>query len=236
MASVLIVESDPAVRRLLVDRFTREEYRVVADVESFSAADLTALGPDLLVLNVAGNGDLEPLPLLRSRSSVPTVVLLSQAGDHDAASALDAGADDVLCKPLSMRDLMARCRAVLRRSGTVGTRPLLEYTGLVIDRSTRLVTIEGGHSVELPHREFDLLVYLAASPGQVFSRDQILEHVWGSSGAWQDTATVTEHIYRLRRHLGPIGGCCISTVRSVGYRFIPPAHPRCCRGRPAPPR
>jgi two-component system response regulator ResD len=205
MASVVIVESDPTVRRLIVERFAREGHEILADRGHVAVADLATFAPDLLVLEVPACSDLEPLRTVRRRSQVPTVVLLAAAGDEDEAVTLDAGADDVLRKPLSLRDLMARCRAVLRRSGRSGEAGVLTFSCLTIDRSTRLVHVRGEPPIELPHREFDLLVYLASSPGQVFSREQLLEQVWGSSEAWQGTATVTEH--------------------SIGYRFTPPGEP-----------
>jgi two-component system response regulator ResD len=233
MASVLIVEADPTVRRLIVERFRREDHEILAERNRLTVADLATFAPDLLVLEVEAGADLEALRLVRRRSQVPTIVVLAAESDHDEVAALDAGADDVLRKPLSLRDLMARSRAVLRRGGMRRDGGTLEFPCLVIDRATRLVHVGGEPPIELPHREFDLLVHLADSPGQVFSREQLLEHVWGSSDAWQGTATVTEHVYRLRRHLGPAMENCISTVRSVGYRFTPPAADHRPRRAPA---
>jgi DNA-binding response OmpR family regulator len=237
MARVLVVERDPAVRRLIVERLGREEHEVVADRDHLIAADLATLVPDLIVLELPED-ELEPLPLVRRHSKVPTVAILTPRGPQREADVLDAGADDVLRKPLSLRDLVARCNAVLRRAGPRLGSTRLEFEGLVIDRSSRLVEVAGHGTVELPHREFDLLVHLANAPGRVFSREQLLQSVWDASDVWLGTATVTEHVYRLRRHLGPVGARCISTVRSVGYRFNPtpvlsPRERRASRTRPA---
>jgi two-component system phosphate regulon response regulator PhoB len=137
------------------------------------------------------------------------------------------GADDYVVKPFSPGELLARIQSVLRRS-----RPAqraahavtggLRFGDLWIDRRSREVEC-GGQLVELTAKEFDLLVFLATSPRQVFSRRQLLEHVWSSSGDWQDEATVTEHVHRLRPKIttDPDGPPRIVTVRGVGYRFEP---------------
>lgn len=222
MARVLIIEADDAVRRLVAERFTREGHHVLADRSELLTIDLSSLAPDLLVLELADPTELDPLTLVRRHSLVAVVAMLGVASRQNDADVLDAGADDVVRKPLSLRDLMARCRAVLRRTDSALETVRLEFDGLTIDRASRLVDIGGHGLLELPHREFDLLAHLAASPGQVFSREQLLQAVWDSSEAWQGSATVTEHVYRLRRHLGAPAQGCIATVRSVGYRFSPP--------------
>jgi len=219
---VVIVESDPTLRKLIVERYQRDGHQVLADVGRLVIADVVAHNPELLVLEAPAGAELERVTLVRRRTAVPMVVVLGLDCEHSDADVLDAGADDVLRKPLSLRDLMARCRALLRRTSGTPSGGVLEFPGLRIDRSTRLVHLDGRGPLELAHREFDLLAHLAASPRQVFSREQLLAAVWGSSDAWQGTATVTEHIYRLRRRLGPLGDACLVTVRSVGYRFNPP--------------
>lgn len=221
MNGVLVVEGDPVMRRLVVERLERVGLAVLAQRSELIVSDLAVLDPDLVVLELTADADLAPLLMLRRHTDVATIVLLPTDGEPDVATALDAGADDGVTKPISLRELGARATAVLRRARG-RTSKLLEFPGLVIDRSTRLVEVAEAGVVELPQREFDLLAYLASAPGQVFSREQILEQVWGSSEAWRGTATVTEHVYRLRRRLGPVGAHCISTVRSVGYRFTPP--------------
>lgn len=218
MSGALVVESDPVLRRLIVERLERGGLVVLGQRPELIVSEVAVLNPDLVVLDLPPLGDVGPLATLRRHTDVPTVVLVPMEGEPDVATALEAGADDGLTKPISLRELGARAAAVLRRSGDRQAR-VLEFPGLVIDRATRLVELGDGEAIELPQREFDLLAHLASSPGQVFSREQLLEHVWGSSASWQGTATVTEHVYRLRRRLGPTGARCISTVRSVGYRF-----------------
>ena len=142
---------------------------------------------------------------------------------------LKAGADDYVVKPFSAAELSARIESVLRRSSAREAAALapaaapdrrLVFDGLVVDLQTREVTV-GPDKVEMTAKEFDLLAFLAASPRQVFSREQLLHQVWGSSSDWQSDATVTEHVRRLRRKIedDPDSPRWITTVRGVGYRF-----------------
>jgi DNA-binding response OmpR family regulator len=140
----------------------------------------------------------------------------------DALDVVDAGADDFLVKPFSPRELVTKTRALLRRhSARAGAPRPLVFDGLVIDVAAREVTVRG-ETVELPAREFDLLVFLASSPRQVFSRTQIMAHVWSVDDGL-GTATVTEHVRRLRTRIeaDPASPRWIQTVWSVGYRFTP---------------
>jgi DNA-binding response OmpR family regulator len=123
-------------------------------------------------------------------------------------------------KPCSLPELEARIRAVLRRGQATHTATRIEHDGLVIDRGAHRVDVDG-RVVELTPKEFDLLVFLAATPDQVFTREELLEHVWGSTQEWQDPATVTEHVRRLRLKLEPDPAAprWLHTVRGIGYRF-----------------
>lgn len=235
MNTVVVIEPDAVVRRLVAERLDRIGLDVIAQRAQLVIGELAALAPDLVILDLAAEDDLGPLATLRRHSDVATIVLLPMEGGPDIATALEGGADDGVVKPLSLRELGARAMALLRRARSRGAT-LLVFPGLVIDRSTRLVDVGENGLLELPQREFDLLAYLASAPGQVFTREQILEKVWASSDLWQDTATVTEHIYRLRRRLGPLGTHCIGTVRSVGYRFIPPGMAPATSRHPGAPR
>jgi DNA-binding response OmpR family regulator len=140
----------------------------------------------------------------------------------DALDIVDAGADDYLVKPFSQRELLTKMRALLRRKERgEGLQHALVFEGLRIDTGAREVTVRG-ELVDMPAREFDLLVFLASSPRQVFSRMQIMEHVWSEDGGY-GTATVTEHVRRLRARIeaDPSTPRWIQTVWSVGYRFTP---------------
>ena len=134
---------------------------------------------------------------------------------------LDLGADDFVAKPYSTAELEARMRAVLRRYCAMPTTTL-NHGELVVDQGTRRVTV-GASEVVMTRKEFDLLAFLAAAPGLVFSRDDLLERVWGSDGRWQGRSTVTEHIRRVRLKIesDPGSPTWITTIRGIGYRFAP---------------
>jgi DNA-binding response OmpR family regulator len=147
------------------------------------------------------------------------------AEEADRVIGLKMGADDYVTKPFSAAELSARIESVLRRAAMRGTPEAtsrLTFDGLAIDLVTREVSV-AGEKAEMTAKEFDLLAYLAGSPRQVFSREQLLQQVWGSSSHWQSDATVTEHVRRLRRKIevDPDNPRWIATVRGVGYRFEP---------------
>jgi DNA-binding response OmpR family regulator len=183
--------------------------------------------PDLMVLDLSlpGVGGLDVLRRVRegegTAAPLPVIVLSGRSGETDRIIGLDLGADDYLVKPFSPGELAARVRSLLRRSrpGAVSARPA---DGLWVDETSRDVTLDGG-PVELTAKEFDLLAFLARHPRQVFTRAQLLQHVWGSAKGWQSEATVTEHVHRLRQKLGSRadGRPIVQTVRGVGYRLEP---------------
>jgi two-component system alkaline phosphatase synthesis response regulator PhoP len=132
---------------------------------------------------------------------------------------LNLGADDFVAKPYSFAELEARVRAVLRR-GSNAPSTTIDLGELVVDRGTRTVTL-GERAVPMTRKEFDLLAFLAAAPGRVFSREDLLERVWGSTSRWQGRSTVTEHVRRIRIKIeqDPEHPKWITTVRGIGYRF-----------------
>jgi len=244
-ARLLIVEDDEEMRRLLEALLKTEGYEVQSAGDSASAiAEVAKNEPDLVLLDIM-LGDEDGRTILgeiRRMSDLPVVFLTGRAHEIDRIAGLKMGADDYVVKPFSAGELAARVESVLRRSRRGQYAPAPGATtaqnnsrsptmarGIVmgelhIDPVTREVKV-AGRLVDLTAREFDLLVFLAQSPRQVFSRAQLLDHVWASSSDWQTEATVTEHIRRLRRKIeaDPDNPLWITTVRGVGYRFEPAA-------------
>ncbi len=219
---IVVAEEDPTLLRVLADRLTSEGFDVRAvDTPARLGECADDLDADLVVSSVTEQGPR--LQMVRQRSDVLFVAILPRGtAVMDALDVMDAGADDVLVKPFSPREVVTRMRALLRRRSAVDDGPArLVFDDLVIDVPAREVTIRGEH-VELPAREFDLLVFLASSPRQVFSRSQIMSHVWSVDDGL-GTATVTEHVRRLRARIekDPANPRWIQTVWSVGYRFTP---------------
>ena len=225
-ARILIVDDEDAVRTLLRRLLTMQSYDVVEAEDGPTALKLLrSERPDMVLLDVSlpVQDGLEVLAHVRKESDVPVILVTARADESDRVVGLRMGADDYVVKPFSSAELSARIESVLRRSRASSTSPAgthLAFGDLMIDTETREVSIDGG-VVTTTAREFDLLAFLAQSPRQVFSRQQLLEHVWDSSSEWQDPATVTEHIRRLRRkiELDPDNPLRITTVRGVGYRF-----------------
>ncbi len=226
---ILVVEDDADIRLLLCRLLEREAYEVAAVSDALGAMEQLGAGdPDLVLLDV-GLPDVDGMELLgriRGRSSVPVIMLTGRTSEVDRIAGLRGGADDYVAKPFSAGELVARVQSVLRRSQSApeGAAPAgrLTFEGLVIDPSAREVRV-GEDLVPVTAKEVDLLAFLAAAPRQVFTREQLLRHVWDSSTEWQDDATVTEHVRRVRRKIeaDPDQPRWLLTVRGVGYRFEP---------------
>jgi DNA-binding response OmpR family regulator len=178
----------------------------------------------LLALNLPDADGLDVLRELRPRTDAAILVVTARTNEVERIAGLDAGADDYITKPFGAGELVARVRAHVRGRTRVGGAERIEFPGLVVDAGRREVLMRG-RVVDLRQREFDLLYFLASSPGQVFTRGQLLEHVWHSSTEWQRTATVTEHVRRVREQieLDPESPLWVQTVRGVGYKFVRPA-------------
>jgi two-component system phosphate regulon response regulator PhoB len=227
---VLIVDDDQRVRTVVSWQLEADGFAVTEAGDGASAlAQITRDRPDLIVLDLSlpGVGGLDVLRRVRAAEGaappLPVIVLSGRSGETDRIIGLDLGADDYLVKPFSPGELAARVRSVLRRSrpGAVSARPA---SGLWVDETSRDVTLDG-RPVDLTAKEFDLLAFLVRHPRQVFTRAQLLQHVWGSARDWQGEATVTEHVHRLRHKLGSCGDGrpIVQTVRGVGYRLEPAA-------------
>jgi DNA-binding response OmpR family regulator len=221
---VLVVDDDETFQHMVRALLQGEGYTVVSAADGEAAlAAVARHKPDLIVLDIelASMSGLEVLSRLRPRSPVPVIVVSGREAESERVLALDLGADDYVVKPFLLREFAARVRAALRRA-RLTSDVTYRFGPLEIRLAAREVTVDG-RTVALSRREFDLLAYLAARPGQVVPREQLLQDVWQSSGEWQDTATVTEHIRRIRRKIepDPSNPRWIRGVRNVGYRFEP---------------
>ncbi len=224
-ARILVVDDDAPTRTLLRRLLSMEGY-VIEEAPSGPAAieQLAHTPADLLLVDVMmpGQDGLDLLAQVRQTSDVPVILLTAKADEGDRVIGLRSGADDYVVKPFSTAELAARIEAVLRRAEHRRPGATLQFDGLSIDLASRRVMAMGA-PVELPAREFDLLVCLASSPGQVLSRERLLADVWHSSSERQDAGTVTEHARRLRQRIeqDPDRPRWIKTVRGIGYRFEP---------------
>ena len=224
-ARILVVDDEPTVREVVVQYLQRDGYVVhELDRGDLVAETVTTFHPDLIVLDIMLPG-LSGLEVLRAigPNKIPVIMLTARVEEADRVLGLELGADDYVTKPFSPRELVARVRTVLRRAqAPTGVAETLRFDDLVIDRSSREVTLDA-QVLALTAKEFDLLAYLATSPRQVFSRSQLLHDVWDSSPEYQDPATVTVHVRRLRHKIevDPESPRWITTVWGVGYRFEP---------------
>ncbi len=222
--TVLVAEDDGNCRRALQHYLRRIGYNVAEATTTGSTLESVSASPaDVVVLDLEESGGTsETLSQIRLGSTVPVIVCAGRATERERIDLLDLGADDLLTKPFSFAELEARMRAVLRR-GASAPSMRLEFGDLVIDEGTRTVTVDST-DVPMTRKEFDLLAFLANAPGRVFSRDDLLERVWGSNGRWQGRSTVTEHIRRVRLKIeeDPENPRWITTIRGIGYRFAAP--------------
>lgn len=217
---VLLVEDAEDLRQVVKAYLQAHGYGVrEAEDAAGARRELDQHLVELVVLDL-GLPDGDGLQLLRELAGgVPVVVVTARGEESDRVVGLELGADDYLVKPFSQRELVARIAAVLRRSRPPERSSVLRFGPLVIDVAAREVFVDE-RQVALTRLEYELLTYLAGAPGRSFTREQILEGVWGSSAEWQTPETVSEHVYRLRRKLALDGDRPrIATVRGVGYRF-----------------
>jgi len=229
---VLVVDDEPTVREVVATYLVRDGFDVESLGDGGEVLDaIERFTPDLVVLDVMlpVRSGFDLVRELRTRSAIPVILLTARTDETDRVLGLELGADDYLVKPFSPRELAARVRSVLRRTAVhVGTSaappsPVLEFDdGLSIDVAAREVTLHG-EVVTLTAKEFDLLAHLAAHPRHVFSRADLLRSVWDSDPSYQDPATVTVHVRRLRTKLEADldHPRWIATVFGVGYRFEP---------------
>ncbi|MFC6885432.1 MULTISPECIES: response regulator transcription factor [Actinomadura] len=227
MASVLVVEDDANVRTALIRELSARAHAVRSAGNAMDCLrEITQTPPDVVILDL-GLPDLdgaEVLKMLRGVSDVPVIIATARDDEPEIVRLLNAGADDYLIKPFSAEHLSARLSAVLRRSARSGPTADLRVGGLHIDVDRREATLDGA-PLELTRREFDLLSYLAARPGRVVARRELLAEVWRQ--AYGDDQTIDVHLSWLRRKLGETAADprYLHTVRGVGVRLAEPPRP-----------
>ena len=224
--TVLVVDDEPIVRDVVVRYLEREGYATLEAGDGEHAQELLEREPpSLVVLDVMlpGIGGLELCRWIRSRSEVPIVMLTALGEETDRIVGLELGADDYITKPFSPREVAVRVRNLMRRAAQAPDppAPTISFGEVVVDSVAREVR-KRGEALALTLKEFDLLVFLATNPRQVFSRDQLMDRVWGYQSAL-DTGTVTVHIRRLRTKVedDPSQPRYLETVFGAGYRFTP---------------
>ncbi|OGT72370.1 MAG: phosphate regulon transcriptional regulatory protein PhoB [Gammaproteobacteria bacterium RIFCSPLOWO2_12_47_11] len=223
-SKILIVEDEAAIREMLGYTLMKEGYvcQEAADVEQARAIVLKDR-PDLILLDwmLPGVSGIDFARRLRSDTdtrNIPIIMLTAKGEEDDKIRGLDTGVDDYITKPFSTKELLARLRAVMRRYSNEGQLGIIEIDGLVLDPETYRVTARD-KIIEISPTEFKLLHFFITHPERVYSRSQLLDHVWGQN-VYVEERTVDVHIRRLRKTLEPFGfDRLIQTVRSVGYRF-----------------
>ena len=224
---ILIVDDDENIANLISLYLTKECYETRIEHDGQSALDaFKEYAPNLILLDIMlpGLDGYEVCREIRRESKVPIIMLSAKTEVFDKVLGLELGADDYIIKPFDSKELVARVKAVLRRyteaPAPVEKKPdekRVEYKDLIINLSNYEV-IYRGKPVEMTPREIELLYFLASSPNQVFTREQLLDHIWGYEYAG-DTRTVDVHIKRIREKIADTDQWSIGTVWSVGYRF-----------------
>ncbi len=231
--TVLVVDDEPTIVEVVARYLARAGFQAREAFDGPGALEAARLHkPDLVVLDVMlpGFDGIEVMRRLHEQAGepVPVILLTARAEESDRLVGLRRGADDYVVKPFSPAELVARVEAVMRRAGRGAGGPEdgadlepIVHGPLRIDQGARTVTLDG-EELSLTQREYELLRFLAARPGRVFSRDQLMEQVWGYE-FYTDTSTVTVHVRRLRAKLepDPANPRFIETVWGVGYRFRP---------------
>ncbi len=225
---ILIVDDDENIAELISLYLTKEcfDTKMVYDGESALVA-FDTYQPNLILLDLMlpGMDGYQVCRELRMRSNVPIIMLSAKGEVFDKVLGLELGADDYIMKPFDSKEMVARVKAVLRRYQTVPdpvtpvepTGKYVEYPGIVINLTNYTVTLDG-ERVDMPPKELELLYFLASSPNQVFTREQLLDQIWGYEYVG-DTRTVDVHIKRIREKLSEHVGWSLATVWGIGYKF-----------------
>jgi two-component system phosphate regulon response regulator PhoB len=226
---ILVVEDERPIREMIAFGLRRAGFEVREAEDSRAARALLAdRHPDLLLLDwmLPDMSGLELAKLLKrdkDTRELPIILLTARAEEADKVAGLEGGADDYLTKPFSPRELVARINAVLRRAGPAGGEERVEFEGIVLDRASHRVTVDG-RSVALGPTEYRMLEFFLTHPERVYSREQLLDRIWGGN-VYVEERTIDVHIRRLRKALEEHGrDHLIQTVRGAGYRCSALAH------------
>ena len=224
MTRILIVEDESSLSEPLAYLLEREGYETEIAADGITAvAEFDRNGADLILLDLMlpGLSGTEVCREIRTRSSVPIIMLTAKDSEIDIVVGLELGADDYVTKPYSPRELVARIRAVLRRGTTdeVDDNASLEAGRVRMDVDRHLVTIDGDE-IKFPLKEFELLEYFLRNPGRVLTRGQLIDRVWGADYVG-DTKTLDVHVKRLRAKIepDPTNPVTLTTVRGLGYKY-----------------
>ena len=224
-AHILTVEDESAIRDMVRFALERHGHQVhSASTVAEARAIMSNVKMDLALIDwmLPGGSGLEFVRTLRKNElymNLPVIMLTARTEEHDITAGLDAGADDYITKPFSPRELQSRIKALLRRSRNFHDSEELQRGPIVLNLAAHRVSA-GGHEIDLGHTEFKLLAFLMENPDRVYSRAQLLDHVWGP-GTFIEERTVDVHILRLRKSLKPHGAdTLLETVRGAGYRLV----------------
>ncbi len=224
MLSILIVDDDPAIREMISLALANGGYEVQQAGNTMDARQaMSRQTPDLILLDwmLPGQSGFEFARSLQRDASfkqIPIIMLTARGQEEDKVAALEAGADDYVAKPFSISELLARIKAVLRRTRQDSGGEILEAGILRLDQGTHRVSINN-NLLELAPMEYQLLLFFMTHPERVYSREQLIDRVWGTS-VWVEERTIDVHIRRLRKSLESSGhDRLIQTVRGAGYRF-----------------
>ncbi len=223
---ILIVDDDNNIAELISLYLTKEcfDSKIVNDGEA-ALREFETFRPNLILLDLMlpGMDGYQVCRELRQKSNVPIIMLSAKGEIFDKVLGLELGADDYMIKPFDSKELVARVKAVLRRfepakpAISQATGKYVEYPDLIVNQTNYSVTYRG-ENVDMPPKELELLYFLASSPNQVFTREQLLDHIWGYEYIG-DTRTVDVHIKRLREKIKDNSNWAISTVWGIGYKF-----------------
>jgi two-component system response regulator ResD len=232
--TILVVDDEQTVRRIICQYLEKEGYQVVeADNGGQALQLLHDLEPDLMILDIMLPG-MDGFTMTRALrqpvdsshiANIPIIMLTARTEEADRITGFELGTDDYVTKPFSPRELVMRVKALLRRSATIEGQKTIDsaaplvFEGLRLDPNTRIVECRG-EQIELTNKEFELLYFLASNPRHVFTRNQLLDQVWGYD-FYGDDSNVTVHIHRLREKIeaDPTKPCYVHTVWGVGYKF-----------------